>query len=224
LKNNINGQKTNAGADINKRKKYSKKMMIGGSVFGVIFIILFALVSYLQFLITTPNSENETKIAFTVEPGQGLEEISRNLDEKNLVKNRFAFALYLKYEGKSGSLMAGDYLLPQNLNMVQLADLITKGSVVSRRVTFPEGWTIEKMADRLEAEKIVSREDFLAATNQNYDHDFLKDKPSGRNLEGYLYPDTYEFGKNVTAEEVVKKMLDNFNLKFDENLRKKAQE
>ncbi|MBW6432063.1 endolytic transglycosylase MltG [Patescibacteria group bacterium] len=201
--------------DLNKRKAKSKKMMFGGIILTFVIVILFSVVSYIQYLTAAPNSDNSEAVEFAIESGQGLEVISKNLQEDGLIKNHFVFGLYLKYQGKAGSVLAGEYEITKNLNMIDVANIITKGNIISQKITFPEGWTIDKMGDRLAANNIVSKADFLKAANKSYDYDFLADKPPGSNLEGYLYPDTYEFGKNVTAEEVVKKMLDNFEKKID---------
>lgn len=205
-----------------KRKKISKKMIYFGFSLMILVLILFFAITYIQFIIKSPNSDNGDKIDFIIVSGQGLETISRNLEEEKLIKNSFIFALYLKYEGKSGSILAGEYEIPRNLNMVDVANIITKGNIVSQKITFPEGWTIEKMANRLAENNVVSKDDFLAATKKDYEYEFLTDKPSGESLEGYLYPDTYEFGKNVTAEDIVIKMLDNFERKVGNSLNTKS--
>lgn len=208
--------------EINKRKGKSKKMMIFGFLFASVFMVLFLIVGYLQFSITSPNSDDSKTVVFVIDSGQGLQDISSNLKEAGLIRNSFVFALFLKYEGQSGSILAGEYEIARNLSMVEVANIITKGNIVSQRITFPEGWSIEKMADRLAANNVVSKIDFMAAVSKDYDYLFLVDKPEEASLEGYLYPDTYDFGKNVTAEEVVVRMLDNFDKKYTDELRQKA--
>lgn len=207
--------------DVNTRKVRSKKMMFGGIILVFVIVILFSVVSYIQYLATTPNSDSTEAVNFVIESGQGLETISKNLQEDGLIKNHFVFGLYLKYQGKAGSVLAGEYEITKDLNMIEVANIITKGNIISQKVTFPEGWTIDKMGDRLASNNIVSKADFLKAANGSYDYEFLADKPSGSNLEGYLYPDTYEFGKNVTADDVVTKMLDNFDKKINGEIEQK---
>jgi UPF0755 protein len=214
----------NQEPEIISRKNASKKMIKLGLALGVIFLTLFLLVGYVQLVITSPNSDNPETTEFIIKSGQGLETISKNLEEAELINNNFIFALYLKYEGQSGNILAGEYEIARNLNMVEVANIITKGNIVSQRVTFPEGWTNEAIAERLEENNIVTKSDFLTATNLEYDYWFLADKPEGAGLEGYLFPDTYEFRKNVTAKEIVKMMLDNFDRKYTSELRQKTEE
>jgi len=119
-------------------------------------------------------------------------------------------------------LQAGDYEIPRNLNMIQMVEFLTTGKVTVNKVTFPEGWTLVKMGERLEANNIVTKNDFLTAAKKNYDYDFLDGKPANVDLEGFLYPDTYIFGKNDTADEVVQKMLTNFDKKLTSDIKEKA--
>ncbi|MDD3481120.1 MAG: endolytic transglycosylase MltG [Patescibacteria group bacterium] len=200
--------------EIEKRKKNSKRLIIVGSILGVLFLSLFVYVSYVQSVINGKNSDDSTSVSVTIESGEGLEEISRNLEEVDVIRDDFIFALFLKFKGEAGSVQAGDYEIARNLSMIEVADIITKGSILEAKITIPEGWTIEKIADRLAANNVVSKADFLAATQKDYNYDFLTGKPAGTDLEGYLYPDTYYFDNEETGESVVQKMLDNFEKKY----------
>lgn len=94
------------------------------------------------------------------------------------------------------------------------------------RVTFPEGYTVLQMADLLQENSVCSAEEFIdAVQNSNFEeYDFVADipltdengEPNGRvfRLEGYLYPDTYEFYKNSSGEAAVRRFLDNFSRKW----------
>lgn len=201
-----------------KRKKNSKKLIIIGSVLAIFFFVSSLMVSYVQYTINKKNSDNQEVVNFSIEKGQGLEEIAKNLDEAGIIKNRFIFGLYLKFKGEADSVQAGNYQIARNLTMIEVADIITQGSILETRITIPEGWDIEKIADRLAINGVVSKVDFIAAAKGSYDYDFLKDKPQGSNLEGFLYPDTYFFDDEETGQSVVRKMLDNFDKKYTREL------
>lgn len=89
-------------------------------------------------------------------------------------------------------------------------------------VMFPEGYSINMMAKRLEDQKIFQAEEFLAAVKKTdqYHNDWVKKLPMKKGmkyqLEGYLYPDTYNIYKNAKPEELIQKMLDNFEKKYTE--------
>lgn len=189
---------------------------------GILAIVLVILGLWIKSTINSPNSTNDSKISFTISPGEGSGDIATRLEKEKAIKNRFVFILYLNLRRSSDKIQTGDYMIPLNLTMIQLADLITEGQTVTNKITIPEGWTKEEIADYLSDNNIVSKEDFLAEIKKDFDYSFLSDKPKGTDLEGYLYPDTYILSSKPTAEEIVKKMLDNFDQKYTEKLRDKA--
>ncbi len=104
-----------------------------------------------------------------------------------------------------------------NLNMVDLSQVITLGKVVTTKITIPEGWTNQKIQGRITANTIINSNDWESAVKydpEKYKYDFLKELKKGDSLEGFLYPDTYQVSLKPTADDIVKKMLDNFNKKL----------
>ena len=88
------------------------------------------------------------------------------------------------------------------------------------KVMFPEGYSIDMMAKRLEDQKIFKAKDFVAAVKDTslYENKWIKDIPKVKGtkyqLEGFLYPDTYEIYKKSKPEDLIQKMLDNFEQKY----------
>ncbi|EKE10807.1 MAG: hypothetical protein ACD_15C00197G0001, partial [uncultured bacterium] len=101
----------------------------------------------------------------------------------------------------------------------------TKPSYV--RVTFPEGWTAEDMAERLNEKNLPGDRFLEIAKNPPSEtvgqFGFLKDMPAGASLEGYLFPDTYFFAPEESAENIVLKMLKNFDNRLSEKFRKEIE-
>lgn len=91
------------------------------------------------------------------------------------------------------------------------------------KITVLEGWNIEDIAKHLESREIFTQEEFIEATLQDYDYEFLADRPKGYSLEGYLFPDTYRIFVDSSPEDLIKRMLDNFNRKLDSDLRKEIE-
>lgn len=207
-----------------ERKKASKRLIVGGLSVGALCLVLLVFMVYAKGAISAPNSTDSSAIHVVIEPGEGSGDIANELRDARLIKNRFVFILYLNLIKAGDKLQAGEYEIPQNLTMIQMVDLLRHGYAAQNKVTFPEGWTLIKMGERLEAKGIVSKADFLAAAKKEYDYDFLKGKPETVDLEGFLYPDTYTFGKNVTADEVIQKMLKNFDKKLTADMKAKAQQ
>ena len=155
----------------------------------------------------------------SIENGDNALVVGQKLREAGIISGKYYFTFYLWRTGKLHSIVAGVYEFPNGLQIPEAMKIVTGGEVVPMRVkiTFPEGWTAKDMSQRLVANKLPG-DDFLAlAKNPTQElksgYPFLKDLPVGATLEGYLFPDTYYFAKDVTGEEIVKKMLENFSIK-----------
>jgi len=128
-------------------------------------------------------------VPLEVPPGASAASIAQMLQEKGLVRHPFVFRLLVLLRGQGGALKAGTYELDGPLSLEQIADLIARGDVVRHEVTFPEGKVLEEMADIVEAQGLSAAE-FLAAAR---DPSLVRDlDPAATDLEGYLFPDTYD--------------------------------
>jgi UPF0755 protein len=185
------------------------------ALFIVICSVLFVL--WYRGQVNTPNKGKSTETVFIISKGQGLEAISKNLHNDNLISSPFAFQLYMKAAGQSKKIQAGEYKIPGNLNMKDLAQIITYGKIVTTKITIPEGWDIDKIGTYLEAHTIIKKADFESAAVYNSStqkYSFLAGMKKGDSLEGFLYPDTYMLTLKPTANDVVSKMLANFDDKL----------
>jgi len=162
---------------------------------------------------------------FVVNEGDNVLTLSKKLEDAQLVFSQYVFMWHLARIGKTHTLVAGAYSLSGNLSPSEIAFLITEGKVMSRdvKVTFPEGWNSKKIAERLTANNLPG-EDFLALVRKPKDEwrtqfSFLSTLPSDASLEGFLFPDTYLFDREASAQIIIEKMLTNFGKKFDASLR-----
>lgn len=162
--------------------------------------------------------------SFEVKQGENVFSLSSRLETAGLITSRYAFMWYVAREQKVHSLVAGLYGLSGNLSVADMVLMITEGKVISRdiRITFPEGFTSKKMAERLIANGLPGA-DFLKLVQKppaelRQQFDFLSGIPKDASLEGFLFPDTYFFDPQASAETIVEKMLTNFGKKFDASL------
>lgn len=163
----------------------------------------------------------DDSVSLTITPGWSVEKILSELKEKNLIKSVFESKIYLTLFDIGPSLQAGEYQFSGTISPKDVLNHLSSGSEQEREtmLTFIEGWTIEEMADYVAGkdELTISHKDFLRTSPGSYpytSHNTYKNIPGDRNFEGYLFPDTYRVFKNITAEELVAKMLDNFAKKF----------
>jgi UPF0755 protein len=181
----------------------------------VVFLTIFSFFHYLN----SPAGKDKSQVSFTIKQGESVREIAQNLEEEKLIKNDFLLLVYLKISRASKSIMAGDYLISPSNTPLEIADILTKGKVASKKITIPEGWNINQIGEYLEKQGVCKKQDFLTATKKKYDYDFLKEVPQGASLEGFLFPDTYQISLKATADDVVKVMLSNFDKKLTKEMR-----
>jgi len=178
-------------------------------------IVLIAAISFwLIFLPLEPSSEKE--VIFIVAKGEGSKDIALNLAKENLIRCATTFRVYVLVKGVAGDLKAGQYLLSPSMNIPQIAEKLFKGGIIKEKITIIEGWSLKTIGFYFEDRGMWPAEEVwqMAARDFSDQFDFLKDKPENLGLEGYLFPDTYEIMKNESLENVVKRMLSNFDRKI----------
>lgn len=202
-------------------------------LFILILIILVVFFGWLFKLIFIAQEGEDKNQVFIIKEGQGVNQISQNLKEQGLLDNSFIFETYLWLRKLEDKIQAGEHQLNDTWSIRQLTNALISGySIENERViTILEGWNLRDIADYLAKEDLVSKDEFhelvgLPAVDYDrnpdlsrpldfsYDYEFLKEKPDNLSLEGYLFPDTYRIFKDATPEEIVRKMLDNFDRKI----------
>jgi UPF0755 protein len=189
----------------------ARKRVLG--VLGTSIVLLFALIVvavWFHIELTTRRDLREPEVLVTIEPGMGTRDIVARLASSGVVPNQTALLLWLTVTGQGKSLKAGDYDFKSPISALEAVDKIRRGEVATRRVTIPEGMNRFAIAQLL-AEKtgLASREHFLTLTSQP---DIVKDlDPDASTLEGFLFPDTYEYTAKTTPEELVAQLVTRFH-------------
>ncbi|MCL4544982.1 MAG: endolytic transglycosylase MltG [Chloroflexi bacterium] len=169
-------------------------------------------VSTSTIAITT--STSRSPISFTVRHGDTWDTVANRLQKDGIIPSAFLFRARLRIAGTNGALEAGTYKLTPNMSLDQIISTLEHAQQPKAvTVRFTEGWRMEQEAEELESAGVTSASDFLSVTKsqiQNFNFSFLADRPAGATLEGYLFPDTYDFYKNTPAAEVVQRLLQRF--------------
>jgi UPF0755 protein len=140
-----------------------------------------------------------------IPPRRGLVEVARILDETEVIRSPLGFMLLALIRGSAGSLKAGEYQVPQGANTLVVLNLLEGGHVLKHTVVFPEGAMLAELARLLENERLARAEDVLRVAR---DPLFLRQMDiRGDSVEGYLFPDTYQFVKGMTPEEMLARMV-----------------
>jgi UPF0755 protein len=152
----------------------------------------------------------------------GTAAIGRRLVDAGIVRDPFTFRAALWWSGRSRALQAGEYRFDAPLAAVDVVDRLVRGDVYARRITFPEGLTLQEMARVYETREFGTAANFLEATR---DPSFIRDLDSAAtDLEGYLFPDTYALPRGTPARRLVALMLERFRATFDDDLQREARE
>ncbi len=199
----------------------------------ILFISFFILVLFLAgsgFLFFTeiasfikePFNPAAVEKVFSIEPGQSLSVIAKNLKNESIISNKIYFKLFVKYTKAEKKLQAGEYILSAANSPEQILDIFVKGKVKLYRITLPEGLNINEIASLVETGNFCRKEEFIALCH---------DKPfilsfgiTAASLEGYLFPDTYFFPKNTSCQALIKNMVSHFNTIFTKEWQEQAKE
>lgn len=190
------------------------------------FILLFwlvvaAFVAAVLWEVYIPKSLSQEIITYTAKPGMGDEEIAKELEDLGIIKNRLFFEFNAVISGKHAKLQAGTYELSPSMSSAEILLKMVSGNTVKGKVTILEGWDAKDIADYLELKKGYNKAEFLAVVSRDFSQNFtfLVDKPKSLNIEGYLFPDTYQIFDNAPQKDLVVRMLENFDKKLTSNLR-----
>ncbi len=193
----------------------------------IIILTLMILISVvLYWMIFIPvETISDREIIFSLEKGQGSKDIALNLEKENLIKSANFFRFYVLLNGTAGYLKAGDYILSPAMNVPEISDKFFRGEVVKKTITIIEGWNLRQIASYFEKQELFEQENFWQTVNQDFSGQFifLQDKPKNTDLEGYLFPDTYEVRKDESLEQIILKMLDNFDKKLNSSLKEEIE-
>lgn len=159
-------------------------------------------------------SADETALQIEVPQNTSTRQIGADLEAMGLIRSAWAWNLwasYLSLQDREGSFKAGTYLLSPHTDMKAIAQSIWTGAVMARGFTIPEGWSLAKMGRYFEQRGLFSAQAFATAAS-TIPRDRFAWLPAGiNNVEGFLYPDTYQLSaQTVTPEQVIYQMLQRF--------------
>ena len=132
----------------------------------------------------------QTEATFMVPRGGGLQSISTGLEGQGIIANAQVFQAGVRLSGEGGGLRAGEYAFAPGVSMRQVMETLREGRSIQHSVSVPEGWTVDQIWARLEANETL-----------------IGDLPE-RPAEGSLLPDTYTFTRGESRADVVQRMLE----------------
>jgi UPF0755 protein len=176
----------------------------------LIWLILLGVVAaggWFAWAVLTP-AEPSGPTFVLLHPGYSTRRIAAELKEAGIIRSEEAFVLW-HYVHRTRSLKAGEYLFDKPSNIIDIQKRLRRGDIYFRTVVVPEGFTMFDIARAIEAAGLGPAGDFLKVAQS--DTALIADMaPGARSLEGYLFPDTYEFSRMMTMQDMAAAMVKQF--------------
>ncbi|SHE29426.1 UPF0755 protein [Tissierella praeacuta DSM 18095] len=214
----------------NKKRKNKSK---GFSLLMILLIVLsgiFFAQRYYKESLGAMNIDNPSDIKVIIPESSSTTKIAEILYKEGLIRSPLIFKYQVRSKGVGNKLKAGEYILSNGMTLDNIIDSVIKGgkSQNTVRFTIPEGYELRQMAEKLSKEGIVDKERFLKLVSDkvNFENEypFLKELNEKQSLEGFLFPSTYEIFVDATEEEIISKMLKEFQKVYEKDVEPKLKE
>lgn len=174
--------------------------------------------------------KDESDVQIVVLEDTTISEMSKLLEDSGVVEYGTLFNLFVSFSASDTEFEPGTHTLSSNMDYRGILNELEKSTAVityeTVSVTIPEGYTLEQIAQLMEDNEVTTYEKFMeTAETYEFSHDFLTvNEDVIYQLEGYLFPDTYEFYIGEDSVQVINKMLNNFATKIEGDITEKAEE
>lgn len=168
----------------------------------------------------------QAPVLVSIPAGSSSTRVAGILEESGLIRNAAVFRYYARIRKMDQNIQAGNYLFSYGMTLQEILDILVRGDVYrpTIRVTIPEGFTLEQIAARLEESGLAGYEEFMETAGAVVPV-LGRSMPGTRHaLEGYLFPDTYEFEVNASPEFIISRMQGRMAEILTPKLRERAEE
>lgn len=193
--------------------KFIRRLIVGIILLGIIAAVPGYF--YLKQSISAVNPEDKTIKLFYVNAGSSLSLILRKLESDNFIKDYKAARIYTILKGNKKNIQPGFYQLSKSMSFEEIFNLMASGKTYHVWITIPEGFSIRKIARRIEKKDLSERKYLDLAIridpSEKEEYPFLEKLDSSNSLEGYLFPDTYDItgGKENDLIQLQLKQFEN---------------
>ncbi|MEZ5306840.1 MAG: endolytic transglycosylase MltG [Pyrinomonadaceae bacterium] len=194
------------------------------AVTALLGLLLAGLIGWFVYSIRADVEHKKSDEYITVEKGLAPDSIIDLLSKEGVIADPAIAKIYIRVTGRSARLQAGDYKFKSPISLGDVIDELEKGKLQTKKITIPEGWTrfeiAKRLASNLNSEPPMDEKAVLYLMN---DTTKIADiDPKAENLEGYLYPTTYEFPLDATPEQAIERMVSQFKKTWKPEYSQKA--
>jgi UPF0755 protein len=176
-----------------------------------IFIFSWLVGGFFYYTATHPLSEKIDSVSVEITPGMTLNRTSVLLKDHHLIGNSLSFQFLAFLQNKQGQIQVGEYELSPSMTPKDILERVTSGKTILHAVTIPEGLRINEIAALFEESGLGNAEEFVRQT-QDTELIQVTGLPAD-SLEGYLFPETYNFSKNTSERKIILNMVDTYKEK-----------
>jgi UPF0755 protein len=177
----------------------------------VYLIIFLSLIYYSLFSKYYWGGDLEKK--YSLKQGKNLTEITADLKEQDIIRNGFIFKMIVKISGNEENIISRNYVFKNGMSNLELLSVLTD-KTESVKFRIPEGQTIKQIAKLVESKLMLSSEKFIKATRNDTLIESLGLKGKVKNLEGFLFPDTYQLPAAIDEVMLVEILVKEFKRKI----------
>lgn len=180
--------------------------------FCIIALCIVGTITYYKNVIKHPFKIKDESLKVVVKEGSGIYTVLNTMKDNKKIKNVNLIKRYLKVNNIPLSINPGTYTIKSDATVDEFIEQLNKGIDESTvKVTIPEGYDINKIALLLEEKGIIKKEDFIKKCREYEKPKYIKDINNRKYvLEGYLFPDTYNFKKDMNGEKIISIMYNRF--------------
>ncbi len=212
---------------INEYNLLSQLLLKKYIIFIIKFMIIAGFAIQLTFvLINLPvNFIDKNLYYYNVNYGATTDKVANDLYKLKLIRSKTAFKILAHFKYLNSKIKKGTYGLSPNMTLNEIISLLSEGKFVEQKVTIPEGFTVEQIAELLSKKQIIiNKNKFLELAKTYVPYDYIKKSAKVKyQCEGFLFPDTYYFLEKSDPKIILTTLTYQFNKKFVPEMKAKAQ-
>jgi len=198
-------------------KSFVSTVVMLGLILGTL-----GMLSLFLSLSIPPSEEEEVVEIVTIPVGATMGQVTGVLKAKGVIRSRALFSTVARWRGVDIHIKAGEYQFSNRMLPGEVLNKLVRGEQIKYSITIPEGLTLTRIADLYSARNLADKDRFVQlATDPSFAATLGIEQ---ENLEGYLYPDTYKFIRNIGEANIIRRMVKRFNEFYLEQFKERERE